>query len=232
MAKSYVFALIGVAVEEGRLASIADPMTKYAPELAGSAYDGVAIKDVLQMSSGARWSEDYANPRSDVMRFARIFALGGSLDQFVASVPREYTPGTLLRYNSADTQALGLVLVKATGRDLADYMHEKLWDPLGAEREAHWLLDSKGRAMTAGGLTATARDFARIGELYRLGGAWNGRQLVPEAWVHASTRADAPRLGPKPDALGYGYQWWLPEGGARDLQSDDLCRPEAAHHHR
>lgn len=217
VAKSFVSAAIGIAVGERRIESIDQPITRYVPSLAGSAYDGVRIKDVLQMSSGARWNEDYSNPESDVIRFGRILAIGGSLNDFVAGVEREREPGTYNQYNSADTQALGMLLVKATGRTITDYMTEKLWHPLGMESEAHWLLDDEGMEMAFGGLNATARDYAKLGELYRLGGRWNGRQLVPEAWVGASVTPDAPHLTPEakaddPFPVGYGYQWWIPAG--------------------
>jgi len=106
VAKSFISALMGIAVAEGSIQSIENSVTKYAPELAGSAYDGVRIKDVLQMSSGARWNEDYNDPDSDINRFGRIFALGGSLNEFSATLSREVEPGTFNRYNSTDTQVL------------------------------------------------------------------------------------------------------------------------------
>ena len=218
VAKSFVSALIGIAVDEGHIDTIKDPVTKYVPTLAGSAYDGVRIKDILQMSSGARWNKDYSDPKSDINRFGRIFALGGSLNEFAATLTRENAPGTFNRYNSTDTQVLGMMLTEATGRSITDYMTEKLWHPMGAESEAWWLLDSEDMEMAFGGLNATARDYAKIGELYRLGGRLNGQQIVPEAWATSSVRPDAPHLLPGKDnpasdyEIGYGYQWWVPEG--------------------
>lgn len=218
VAKSFVSALIGIAVADGDIESTEDPVTRYVPELEGSAYDGVSIKDILQMSSGARWNEDYSDPESDINRFGRIFALGGSLNAFAGTLENQRAPGTYNLYNSTDTQVLGMLLVKTTGRTIADYMQEKLWHPLGAETEAHWLLDSEGMEMAFGGMNATARDYAKIGELYRLGGRLNGQQIVPSEWVAASVTPDAPHLLPGKDnpasdfELGYGYQWWIPEG--------------------
>lgn len=218
VAKSFVSALVGIAVSEGDIESIQDPVTTYVPELAESAYAGVSIKDVLQMSSGARWNEDYSDQNSDINRFGRIFALGGSMNEFAGTLERERAPGTYNLYNSADTQVLGMLLVNATGRSITEYMQEKLWQPLGAESRAHWLLDSERMEMAFGGLNATARDYAKIGELYRLGGRFNGRQIVPTEWVSASVTPDAPHLMPGKDnpasdfELGYGYQWWIPEG--------------------
>ena len=215
VAKSFVSAAVGIAVEEGNIKSIEEPITAYAPSLAGSAYDGVRIKDILQMSSGAAWNEDYSDPNSDINKFGQILALGGSLNEFAATLKREREPGTYNHYNSTDTQVLGLLLTKATGRTVTDYMTEKLWTPLGMESDGYWLIDSENMEMVFGGLNATARDYAKLGELYRLGGNWNGTQIVPAKWVRASVTPDAPHLTPEakaddPFPVGYGYQWWVP----------------------
>jgi len=217
VAKSFVSAAIGIAIEEGHIGSIEEPITKYVPSLAGSAYDGVRIKDILQMSSGAAWNEDYSDPESDINRFGRIMALGGSFNEFAATLEREHEPGTRNHYNSTDTQVLGMLLTNATGRTLTDYMEEKLWQPLGMESDAYWLIDSSEMEMAFGGLNATARDYAKLGELYRNGGVWNGQQIVPADWVVASVVPDAPHLLPEtklaegdPFPVGYGYQWWVP----------------------
>lgn len=219
VAKSFVSALVGIALDEGHIRSTADPISDYIAVEPGSAYDGVAIKHVLQMSSGARWNEDYNDPTSDVHRLAAAMAGAISLDTFVATMVRESEPGTVCRYNSGDTQALGALLVHATKRSLADYMREKLVERLGFESDSYWLVDGVGMEMAFAGLNMTARDFAKLGELYRNHGRWNGMQLVPEAWAHASVHADAPYLQPgqpiladHPLDLGYGYQWWLPNG--------------------
>jgi CubicO group peptidase (beta-lactamase class C family) len=216
VAKSFVSALVGIAVAEGTIDSIEEPITRYVPELTGSAYEGVRIKDVLQMSSGARWNEDYSDPNSDVNRFGRVFALGGSANAFAATLTREHPPGTFGRYNSADTQALGMLLVNATGKPLTTYMTEKIWAPMGAESTGHWLLDDEGMELAFAGLNATARDYAKLGEIYRRDGQFNGKQIVPEAWVGDSLTPDAAHLMPGEDnpmffGLGYGYQWWIPE---------------------
>lgn len=149
--KSFVSALIGIALGEGLIRSIEDPVTDYVPALTGSAYDGVRIKDLLQMSSGARWSEDYSDPDSDIMRFIHTFGTGASLDAFTASLVREREPGTYNYYNSTDTQALGMLLVAATGQSLAGYAQAKLWEPLGMERDGFWITDDEGMEMAAGG---------------------------------------------------------------------------------
>ncbi len=216
VAKSFISALMGIAVAEGHIKDIMDPVTKYVPFLKGSGYEGVPIKHVLQMSSGIRFNEDYAAFNSDINRMGRYFALGLPLDKFVASLKPEKTPGTFNQYVSMDTQVLGMVLQEATGKTVSQYTEEKLWQPLGMEASALWLVDSKGMEAVFGGLNAVLRDYARFGRLYLNNGAWNGRQIVPAAWVKASVTPDAPHLFPgKRDnaswVLGYGYQWWVPE---------------------
>jgi CubicO group peptidase (beta-lactamase class C family) len=213
--KSFVSALVGIAQEEGLFDSIEDPITRYVPQLNGSAYEGVRIKDVLQMSSGARWNEDYSDPESDIMRFIRVFGSGASINEFAASLVRARPPGTLNLYNSTDTQALGMLVNRVTGQSLAAYAEAKLWHPLGMESTGYWITDDLGMEMAAGGLQVTARDYAKFGELYRNGGRAGDRQIVSAEWVKASTTPDAPHLMPGVDPaypLGYGYQWWIPPG--------------------
>ena len=219
VAKSFISALVGIALDEGQIGSIDEPISRYITVDPGSAYDGPSIKHVLQMSSGARWNEDYGDPNSDINRFSAAMAGQLTLDGFIASMTRDVEPGSLCRYNSADTQALGSLLASATGRSISDYMQEKLCDPLGFESPGYWLVDSSGREMAFGGLNLTARDFAKLGELYRREGEWQGQRLVPADWVAASVRCDEPYLhsgavevGGLKFGIGYGYQWWIPQG--------------------
>jgi CubicO group peptidase (beta-lactamase class C family) len=214
--KSFVSALMGVAIDEGAVRSIDDPVTQYAPELKGSAYDGVKLKDILQMSSGARWNEDYSDPNSDLNQFGRVRVQGGSVDAYCARTQREHPPGTFNRYNTLDTCVLGLLLRQATERSLSDYLHEKLWEPLGMQADCYWNIDSEGIEYAGGGLNAVLRDYAKLGLLYLHGGSWNDTQLISAEWVRASVTPDAPHLmpGKRPSAaspLGYGYQWWIPD---------------------
>ncbi len=221
--KSIVSALIGIAVEEGHIKTIEDPITNYVPALNGSAYEGVRIKDILQMSSGARWNEDYSDPESDIARYIRTLAGDGSLDEFTASLTRETEPGTTYLYNSTDTQALGMLLIAATGQTMSSYAEEKLWQPLGMEQDGYWNTDSKGVEAAAGGLQVTARDYAKIGQLYLNEGMWQGKQLVPSEWVRASLTPDAPHIMPGklyPDnPMGYGYQWYPLDGDDGDFMA-------------
>ncbi|HDP79264.1 MAG TPA: class C beta-lactamase-related serine hydrolase [Spirochaetes bacterium] len=222
VAKSFISALLGIAVQEGHIKDIKDPVTKYVPSLKGSGYEGVPIKDVMQMSSGIRFNEDYADFNSDINRMGRYFALKLPLDDFVASLKSEKKPGVSNHYVSMDTQVLGMLLREATGKTVSAYMEEKLWKPLGMEASALWLVDGKGMEAVFGGLNAVLRDYARFGRLYLKNGNWNGAQIVPAAWVKASVTPDAPHLMPgKRDnstwVLGYGYQWWIPENHDGDF---------------
>ena len=171
------------------------------------------------MSSGARWNEDYSDPTSDVNRLGLVMAGIQGLDEFVHAIQPEAPPGTVCRYNSADTQALGMLLRGATGRNLTDYMQEKLIEPLGMESPGYWLTDKNGIELVLAGLNLTARDFAKIGELFRNNGQVNDKRIVSEQWVRKSVEASEPHLlpgnvivGGHKFGFGYGYQWWVPEG--------------------
>lgn len=216
VAKSFLSAIFGVAVEEGQIPDLNVPVTDYVPSLKGSGYDGVSIKNVLQMSSGVLFNEDYGDFFSDINRFGRIMALGGSFDDFAASLTSEREQGTFMHYVSIDTHVLGMVLRAATGREIIDYFDEKLWSKLNTERDAIYVTDSTGEPMVLGGLNLISRDYARMGMLYRDFGRLHGEQIIPVQWVEDSIIPDAPHLMPgKRDTaetrLGYGYQWWLPE---------------------
>jgi CubicO group peptidase (beta-lactamase class C family) len=226
VAKSVISALVGIAVDEGHISSIDQPISDYVRARPGSAYDGVSIREVLQMSSGARWHEDYHDPDSDIYRLAAAMGEGGTLEAFVATMVRDDEPGRVCRYNSGDTQALGQLLVSATNRSITDYMQEKLVEPLGISSPAYWLVDSTGMEVAFAGLIMTARDYAKFGELYRNGGTWRGNQIVPGSWVRASLTAEAahlqpgrPIVGTHPLNLGYGYQWWLPAGDSDEFSA-------------
>lgn len=217
VSKSFLSALFGIAVEEGKITSIEQTVEEYCPELIGSGYEGVKIKDVLQMSTGVGFNEDYADFFSDINRWGRDFSWGNSQDAFAASLVREREPGTYNHYVSINTHVLGMILVKATGQSISEYAQEKLWEPLGMEHDSHWLIDDYGMEAALGGLTTTVRNCAKLGSLFLNKGSWYGEQIVPAQWVEASTTPDAPHLmpGKRDNAahdLGYGYQWWIPEG--------------------
>jgi CubicO group peptidase (beta-lactamase class C family) len=217
VSKSVVSFLVGVAVDEGKIESLERPVDSYVPALKGSGYEGVRLKDVLQMSSGIRFNEDYADLNSDIAHLAMAF-VNGSVNDFVRHLQRRRPPGTFHHYVSADTQVVAMVLEAATGEQLADLTQSRLWARLGAEYDAYWLTDRAGDEFALGGLNATVRDMARFGQLYaRDGRNFAGEQLVSADWVRASVTPDAPHLMPGRDnplhdwPMGYGYQWWIPE---------------------
>ena len=212
--KSFVSALVGIAHQDGLIDSIEDPITKYLPDFNGTGYEGVRIKDILQMSSGVKWNEDYADPNSDINRFGRTIAKGSSFRGFAKTLEREKEPGTFHHYVSIDTQILGFLLAEVTGMSLKDYLYEKLWNKIGMEDEAYFIVDNDGVEMALGGLNATLRDYAKFGLLYANRGQWNGENIVPSSWVDASHQTDAPHLIPgehdfSSSPWGYGLQWWV-----------------------
>ena len=208
LSKSFISALAGVVVAEGHIASLDDPVTTYAPSLKGGAYDMATVRNVLNMATGVTFDEDYTDYDSDINRMGRILALGGHMDDFATGLTETFaTPGTDWQYVSIDTHVLGMVIRGATERSVADLMSEKIITPLGIEKAPYYLTDGTGVAFALGGLNMTTRDYARFGQMFAQGGAWQGTQVVPNDWVLASTTASAPTAAGE---FGYGYQWWMP----------------------
>lgn len=215
MAKSITSLLIGLAVADGRIQSIQDPVTRYLPELKGSAYDGVSIRDVLMMRSGVDYEEryDFQRPGMATTTFEQSLVRGQiPFADFARIVPRREAPGLRFNYSTLDTGVLGALLARATGRNLSDYMTEKLWQPLGAESYGFWILQGAvtgGPEFAGAGFNAVLRDYGRLGLMVLNGGKANGRQVVPAAWIAESTKT---LTGPDTiwpgNQLGYGYQWW------------------------
>lgn len=209
IAKSYLSALFGTAVADGDI-DLDAPATQYAPQLKGSAYDGATVRNVLQMTSGVTFDEDYLDPNSDINKMGRVLALGGLMDDFAAGLTeRDAEPGARWQYVSIDTHVVGMILRGATGRDVASLLSERIIAPLGQERDAVYITDGVGVAFALGGLNITTRDYARFGQMILQNGAWQGKQVVPADWIRESTAPSAPT---RPGRIGYGYQWWIPVG--------------------
>lgn len=210
MAKSYLSALFGILLEEGAIASLDDPVIKYAPKLQGSAYETATIRNVLNMASGVTFDEDYLDPKSDINRMGRVVALGGELDDFAASLKDSFAaPGETWQYVSIDTHVIGMVIRGATGQSVAALLDEKILQHLGLERDGYYITDGAGVAFVLGGLNFTTRDYARFGQMILQNGVRDGRQIVPADWIKESTLPSAPT---EPGKIGYGYQWWIPVG--------------------
>ena len=211
VAKSFTSTLVGAAIRDGYIKSIDDPVTKYIPDLAGGGYDGVTVRQLLTMTSGVKWNEDYTDPKSDV---ARMFseAVPAGADPTVAymkKLPRESAPGTKWVYKTGETNLIGVLVERATKKSLADYLSEKLWKPWGMERDAFWMVNPAGHEVSGCCLSVSLRDYARMG-LFALSG---GKGVVPKDWFAKATTNQVPITPGLGDRSGYGYQWWVLPGG-------------------
>lgn len=205
MAKSVTSILIGCAIEEGLIKSVDEPITNYIPELKKNGFDKVTIKHLLQMTSGIKFNESYINPFGD----AASFYYGLNLRKKIGKMKLKTEPGKKFEYVSGNTQLLGLVLERSLKeKTITSYLQEKIWTPLEMEYDASWSIDRKknGLEKTFCCLNARARDFAKIGRLYKNKGNWNGKQIVSQKWVEESTKLDTS----EGSANFYQYQWWLP----------------------
>jgi CubicO group peptidase (beta-lactamase class C family) len=209
MAKSIASTLVGIALADGSIASLDDPVVRYVPALEGSAYDGVTVRQILMMSSGVRWNETYTDPKSDRRQVLELQLAGkpGAVLRYMGSLPRAAAPGSVWNYSTGETFVLGAVIAGATHRSLPEYLSEKIWAPAGMESDASWWVDGpEGLAWAGSGLEATLRDFGRFALIAAAKGRLNGRLLVPEGWFD---EAGAPKeIGGK--TVDYGYMWWIP----------------------
>ncbi len=222
-AKTFVATLVGFAIQDGKIQSINDPVEKYEPKFINSGYAGATIKDLLQMSSGVDYTEEYNDETSDAFHiYNSMYIWFKSIDTVTISFKSKQKPGKEFYYRSIDTHALAMVLEAATGKPIEQYLHEKLWQPLGMN-EGKWITDTHGNTIGFWGLNVQARDFAKLGQLYLQNGMWEGKQLLSDEWVKASTQPD-----PKRDDLqrgkiygDWGYQncWWLPKGSNDDFSA-------------
>ena len=206
VAKSITSLLVGAAIREGLIRSENDLVGNYLPEFSTGLATKLRIRDLLTMSSGSDWNESYANPFSVTTEAY----YGSDLRSTATSVTIKKQPGSYFSYKSGDTELLGLVLEKATGRSLASYAAEKLWRPLGAEQPALWSTDRTGGSAKAYCcFNSNARDFARLGQLMLDSGRWNGTTIINPDYFKASVTGCL-----IPDETGtpanyYGYQWWI-----------------------
>ncbi len=222
--KSFVSALIGFALADGSIKSLQDPVNDYVPLLKQGGYKDVSIQDVLEMSSGIDFSEDYADANSGINQLGQAIFFGSSTNEWIAKLRKAKPAGTENHYISVDTQVLGMVLEAATKQKLAAYMEKKLWSRLGPEGDARWLTDAHRTELAFAGLNMRTRDYARFGQLYLDGGRnLNGEQLLPAQWIHDSVTPRTAYLKPGrrmqfgQPALGYAYQFWIPQSDEREF---------------
>ncbi len=214
VAKSITSTLIGAAVKEKYIGSLSDNVTQYVPSLAGSAYDGVSVRDVLMMSSGVRWDETYTDPSSDRRRLleAQISQVSGSMLAVMRELPRVADPGTVNNYSTGETQVVAEVLLGAVGQPLATYLSERIWSKFGMEADANWWLDSPdGIEIGGSGFSATLRDYGRFGLFILNGGIAAGEAILPADWLREATTPKVLRGG---TPLVYGYLWWMVDSPA------------------
>ncbi|MGB3146399.1 MAG: serine hydrolase [Paracoccaceae bacterium] len=211
--KSITATLIGAALQDGAIRSLDEPVSRYVPDLAGSAYDQVSIRQLMKMSSGIRWNESYADPNSDVARLDFTPPDPG-VDvtvSYMRKLPRARPAGRKWHYSTGDANLLGVVLSSATGKSLSRYLSEKIWTPAGMEADANWVLGATGHEIGGCCISMRLRDLARFG-LFMLddGRAAGGRSILPKGWVREATgRQIRTGIG----GWSYGYQWWvLPDG--------------------
>jgi CubicO group peptidase (beta-lactamase class C family) len=206
VAKSITSTLVGAAIKDGYIKSLDDPVTRYIKELRGSAYDAVNVRQLLTMTSGVKWNEDYTDMNSDVARmYARPPDPGFDMTtSYVRMLPREAPPGTKWVYKTSETNLVGVLVADATRKKLADYLSEKIWRPYGMERDAEWMIDDVGDEQGGCCLAVTLRDYGRFGQFILDGAQIDGQSIVSANWLSEATRTQVSLGG----GSGYGYQWW------------------------
>jgi CubicO group peptidase (beta-lactamase class C family) len=212
VAKSFTSTLVGAALRDGAIKRLDDKVSRYIPDLRGSAYDDVSVQQLLTMSSGVRWNEDYEDPKSDVAMFNNAEPDKGmdATVSYMRKLPRAHPPGTVWHYNTGETNLIGVLVSSATKKPLAQYLEEKIWKPAGMEAKATWLLGKTGHEIAGCCLQASTRDFARMGLLVLANGKVAGQQIVPPDWFAAATHKQKDIGEP---GKGYGYQWWTYDDG-------------------
>jgi CubicO group peptidase (beta-lactamase class C family) len=208
MAKTYLSAMIGIAIAEGKIDSLNVPLSKYIPEYGTDDRKKITLKHAVTMCTGMDFQESYSSP----FTYPAEAYYGKELKALTLKYKPKKEPGTYFDYQSGNTTLVGMVLEKATGKTISDYLSEKLWTPMNCEQSALWNLDHEnGFEKAFCCLQSNARDFARIGQLYLDSGRWNGQQLIPKDYVINSTKsfADLPEEGEPQSFPFYGYAWWL-----------------------
>lgn len=211
MGKSFVSALMGIAISEGHIKSVDEPIGNYIPEFKNTEIENIPIKACLQMASGLDFDEE-----EDMSKYSMRTLLGTPAMKLISKIGLKEEPYTYRRYLSINTEILGEIIRNATGYSLSEYMEEKLWKKLGVEHNAHWTLSNE-KELAMGGLSISLKDYARFAKLYLNNGNMNNEQIIPKDWIKDSMDISASYSKPGANhdsynAIGYGYQWWVPEG--------------------
>ncbi|WP_397594433.1 serine hydrolase [Sphingorhabdus sp.] len=217
VAKSFTSTLVGAAIKDGYIKSLDDKVTVYIPEMKGSAYDDVTVAQLLTMTSGIKWNEDYEDPKSDVARFNEHKPEPGidTTVSYMRKLPREAPAGSKWVYKTGETNLIGVLVSKATGKTLSAYLTEKVWTAFGMEQDASWLLGSTGAEISGCCLQASTRDYARFGQFILGGGVAAGKAVLPDGWIARATTKQADIGNP---GRGYGFQWWTYDDGSYAAQ--------------
>ncbi len=213
VAKSLTSTLVGAAIRDGYIKNIDDKVTDYIPDLKGSPYDDVSVRQLLTMTSGVKWNEDYTDPKSDVALFNLHKAEPG-VDvtvSYMRKLPREAPAGSKWVYKTGETNLIGVLVSSATKKTLSAYLSEKVWKPYGMEQDGVWMLGSTGHEISGCCISASLRDYARFGMFILGGGVADGKQVLPDGWLAAATTRQADIDVP---GRGYGYQWWTNDDGS------------------
>lgn len=210
VAKSFTSTLLGAAIKDGYIASLDDPVTQYIPALAGSAYDGVSVRQLATMTSGVKWNEDYTDPNSDVARM-NLFTIEYGPDAIITQMKgleREAALGEKWIYKTGETNLIGVLVENAVGLPLAEYAQTRIVEPAGFAGGMFWMVDPRGGNIGGCCLSLRLSDYARMG-LFALEG---GKGQVPDGWFAEAGTAQVD-FGPAAPGFGYGYQWWAyPQG--------------------
>lgn len=212
VAKSMTSTLVGAALRDGHIKNMDDKVSDYIPQMKGSAYDDVSIRQLLAMTSGVRWNEDYGDPNSDVARFNNHKPEAGvdATVSYLRQLPRVAPAGTRWHYSTGETNLVGVLISQAVKKPLATYLSEKIWVPAGMEQPATWILSKTGHEISGCCVQAATRDFARLGQFIMNGAVVNGKSIVPDGWLRDATTQQIAIGQP---GRGYGYQWWTYEDG-------------------
>ncbi|MGZ6221776.1 MAG: serine hydrolase domain-containing protein [Syntrophales bacterium] len=213
VAKSITSTLVGAAIKDGYIRNINDKVSDYIPDLKLSVYNNVTIKQLLTMTSGVKWNEDYGDPESDVNLFDNHKA-EPEVDvtvSYMRTLKSEAPPGTKWVYKTGETNLIGVLVSSATKKKLSDYLSEKIWRPFGMEQKASWLLGSTGHEISGCCLQVSTRDFARFGLFMLGGGIAGGKSVLPDRWIAEATTKHA---NTDENEDGYGYQWWIVNDGS------------------